>query len=380
MPNNKKTSIHLVCAARPNFMKIAPLYHELKKADWADPVIVHTGQHYDIDMSDVFFQDLNLPEPHIHLGVGSGSHAYQTGNVLIAYEKVIVDAKPDMVVVVGDVNSTIACSLAAIKINYDSPNILGMNRPFIVHLEAGLRSFDRTMPEEINRILTDAISDLLLTPSPDADENLLNEGVAKDKILRVGNIMIDSLEMLRDKIESLNTYERYGLDPGTYGLVTIHRPANVDDVLQLEKICRTLKKVSESIPLLFPIHPRTRNKLKETGLDQELADATNLHLTKPLPYAEFMNLVFNSGLVITDSGGIQEETTYLGIPCFTLRPNTERPVTITQGTNELCKLEDLYEKVSCALEKRLTQPPSIDLWDGKTASRITKYFEQLLYS
>ena len=261
--------IHLIAAARPNFMKIAPVFHALNKEDWAAPVIVHTGQHYDLDMSDAFFEDLDLPEPDIHLGVGSGTHAQQTGQVMIAYEKVLFKHKPDLVIVVGDVNSTVACALATSKIVYPyatqnaepgTPN-LQRRQPLLAHLEAGLRSFDRTMPEEINRVLTDALADILWTPSPDADENLIKEGIAPDKIHRVGNIMIDSLEMLRDKIQDQAAYNEFGLLPGDYGVVTLHRPSNVDDQAVLKSICETFTRIAREIPLIFPVHPRTRKNL-----------------------------------------------------------------------------------------------------------------------
>lgn len=359
--------IHLIAAARPNFMKIAPLYHALVKEDWANPVIVHTGQHYDLNMSDAFFQDLGLPEPHIHLNVGSGTHAEQTGKVLIAYEKVILEERPDLVVVVGDVNSTIAATLAAVK--------LGIK---VAHLEAGLRSFDRTMPEEINRIVTDALADILWTPSPDGDENLLREGVAPDKIQRVGNIMIDSLEMLRGRIEKENSCAQFGLAPAGYGLVTLHRPANVDDPALLREICRSLRRVAEKITLVFPVHPRTRKSLESFGLLDELGSLPGLHLTNPISYIPFMNLVFNCRFVLTDSGGIQEETTYLGIPCLTLRPNTERPITVTQGTNRLCALHDIEVNIENILKNANQQRTVPDLWDGHTAERVCKSIERFL--
>ena len=243
---NKK-SIHLIAAARPNFMKIAPLFHALKREPWAEPIIVHTGQHYDINMSDSFFQDLQLPEPHIHLGVGSGTHAEQTGRVMMAYEKCITANRPDLVIVVGDVNSTVAATLASVK--------LGIK---VAHLEAGLRSFDRTMPEEINRVVTDALADILWTPSPDGDENLLREGVSKDKIVRVGNIMIDSLEMLRGKIEEQDVYSEYGLNKGEYGIVTLHRPANVDNPEKLKQICESLRSYFRENQTGIPDSPADR--------------------------------------------------------------------------------------------------------------------------
>ncbi len=353
--------IHLVAAARPNFMKIAPLYHELKKHEWCRPVIVHTGQHYDLNMSDAFFVDLNLPQPDIHLGVGSGTHAEQTGQVMIAYESVLVKSQPDLVIVVGDVNSTIAATLAAVK--------LGIR---VAHLEAGLRSRDRTMPEEINRITTDAIADILWTPSEDGDENLINEGVARDKITRVGNIMIDSLEMLRGKIEMTRVYEEFDLERQQYGVVTLHRPANVDHQDHLDKLCSTLKLISQRLPLIFPVHPRTMGRLKAFGYLDQLKSTPNVTLTEPQSYIRFMNLVFNCKMAITDSGGIQEETTYLGIPCLTIRPNTERPITITQGTNRLCSIISLQDDVFQLIDHEPGQKIPPEFWDGETAERIAK--------
>lgn len=357
--------IHLIAAARPNFMKIAPLFHELKKQVWAEPIIVHTGQHYDLNMSDIFFKNFGLPEPHIHLGVGSGSHAQQTGNVMIAYEKVLMEQKPDLVVVVGDVNSTVAASLAAVK--------LGIK---VAHLEAGLRSFDRTMPEEINRLVTDSIADYLWTPSMDGNENLLQEGVAPEKIELVGNIMIDSLIMAKKNIEKLAIYIDFQCQRNGYGLITIHRPSNVDDKEVLKSLCKHLVKISEKIPLIFPVHPRTSAKLEAFEIDF-LKNAENIHLTSPLGYNDFMNLVFNSRLMITDSGGVQEETTYLDIPCLTLRPNTERPVTVTQGTNHLCKPNDLGQMVDKILRNDFKKGIVPELWDGRTAERITKLIKNL---
>ena len=389
--------IHLIAAARPNFMKIAPLYHALKQEDWAEPVIVHTGQHYDVNMSDSFFQDLRLPEPHIHLGIGSGSHAEQTGKVMMAYETVLFETKPDLVVVVGDVNSTMACTLAATKVVYSTMSekrrvtsdenlgdslVSGLrsalgHRPIVAHLEAGLRSFDRAMPEEINRLVTDSLADLLWTPSQDADENLLREGVFLEKIHRVGNIMIDSLEMLRDKIEDQGVYEDHGLNPGAYGVVTLHRPSNVDDQSVLGKICRELIGISRQIPLVFPIHPRTRKNLEKNGLMGLLRASKGMHVVEPMNYIRFMSLVFHCRLAITDSGGIQEETTYLGIPCLTLRPNTERPITVKLGTNRLCMIENLQNSVKDILQARGVERQVPEYWDGRTAARVIESVKKL---
>jgi UDP-N-acetylglucosamine 2-epimerase (non-hydrolysing) len=359
--------IHLVAAARPNFMKIAPLYHALKKKDWADPIVVHTGQHYDLNMSDAFFQDLMLSNPDIHLGVGSGTHAEQTGHVLMAYEGVLLQRRPDLVTVVGDVNSTMAATLAAAK--------LGVR---VAHLEAGLRSFDRTMPEEINRLVTDALADILWTPSADADNNLLREGIRADKIHRVGNIMIDSLEMLREKIQEQTAYKDFGLRQGEYGIVTLHRPSNVDDPKVLKAICQSLTRISQKIPVVYPIHPRTRRNLEQYGLMSVLSEAPAIYEVEPLNYIRFMNLVFNCRLVITDSGGIQEETTYLGIPCLTMRPNTERPVTVLEGTNRLCRPENVEQQVDTVLSGRTIAGRVPELWDGRTASRVVESIERSL--
>ena len=364
MPKN----IHLIAAARPNFMKIAPLYHALTKEPWAEPIIVHTGQHYDANMSDAFFKDLNLPDPHIHLGVGSGTHAEQTGHVMIAYEKELLKNRPDLTVVVGDVNSTVAATLAAVK--------LGVK---IAHLEAGLRSFDRTMPEEINRVVTDSLADILWTPSMDGDENLKREGVAKEKIQRVGNIMIDSLEMLRPVIERQDVCRELNLEPNNFGLVTLHRPSNVDKPDTLKTITESLVQIAEKVHLIFPIHPRTKKNLQKTDLLSVLEASPSITITEPMSYIRFMNLVFNTRLIITDSGGIQEETTYLGIPCLTLRPNTERPITITQGTNRLCKPHQLKEIAESILQNDHLKESSIpDLWDGNTAGRVVKSIERFI--
>ena len=358
--------IHLVCAARPNFMKVAPLYHALKKEHWARPIIVHTGQHYDLNMFDAFFEDLGLPKPDISLGVGSGTHAEQTGKVMMAYEKILNEQRPDLVVVVGDVNSTMAATIAATK--------LGIK---VAHLEAGLRSFDRTMPEELNRLVTDVLTDMLWIPSRDAAENLAKEGIAPDKIHFVGNIMIDSLEMLRAKIEEQKAYQAFGLEAGTYGVVTLHRPSNVDDPVVLKKICCVLHEIAEAMPLIFPIHPRTRRKMEEYGLLSAMEGNKRLLLPEPLNYIRFMNLVFNCRLVITDSGGVQEETSYLGIPCLTVRKNTERPITVTHGTNQLCEFDQLKKKTDEILKGYVPVRRDLELWDGKTAGRIVEIVRNL---
>ncbi|MDD2285490.1 MAG: UDP-N-acetylglucosamine 2-epimerase (non-hydrolyzing) [Paludibacter sp.] len=351
--------IHLIAAARPNFMKIAPLYHALSKEPWANPVIVHTGQHYDKNMFLDFFRDLSLPDPHISLGIGSGTHAEQTGGVMIAYEKVLFRERPDLVVVVGDVNSTAACTMAAVK--------LGIT---VGHLEAGLRSFDRSMPEEINRMVTDSIADYLWTPSSDGDDNLLKAGILPERITMVGNIMIDSLVMMTPAIRAEQERERLGLAPGSYGMVTLHRPSNVDDRDTLEELCLALERIAKKVSLVFPIHPRTRKQLQSFGLSHLLTENPDIILTEPLGYKAFMNLVFDCRFAITDSGGLQEETTYLRIPCVTLRPNTERPVTITHGTNILGTPRTLENDLEAVMARDTTHPP--ERWDGKTAERVVE--------
>jgi UDP-N-acetylglucosamine 2-epimerase (non-hydrolysing) len=351
--------IHLVAAARPNFMKVAPLWHALKQAPGFEPVLIHTGQHYDVNMSDAFFADLRLPEPDHHLGIGSGSHAEQTGGVMIAYEKVALADRPDWLIVVGDVNPTAACTLVAAKLGFP-----------VVHLEAGLRSRDRSMPEEVNRLVTDVLADVLWTPSPDADDNLAAEGVPANRITRVGNIMLDSFELVRPAIEAADVPGELGLERGGYGIVTLHRPSNVDDPAQLLRLVDALVEVQRRLPLVFPVHPRTARRLAGTLFDGRLQRA-GVKLIEPLPYVRFMSLVTGAAAAITDSGGIQEETTYLGIPCLTLRENTERPVTISEGTNRLVSPETLLLE----LERALSGPRAVrrpDLWDGKAAARCVE--------
>jgi UDP-N-acetylglucosamine 2-epimerase (non-hydrolysing) len=358
---NRMKNIHLIAAARPNFMKIAPLYHALNREDWCRVSIVHTGQHYDFNMSDAFFRDLRLPEPHFHLEVGSGSHAEQTGHVMIAYEKVALAEKPDWIVVVGDVNSTAACAMVGAKSWIP-----------VVHLEAGLRSRDRRMPEEINRLVTDSIADVLWTPSPDASENLIAEGVAAERIDFIGNIMIDSYEMMRTAIDADSTYRTLGLQPGKFGVVTLHRPSNVDSRTTLTQLCDVLVEVSTFLPLVFAVHPRTRKRLQEFGLEQRLLAARAIRLVEPFGYVQFMNLVSHCAAAITDSGGLQEETTYLGIPCFTLRENTERPVTSSVGSNRLVKPETLVASVRAGIGDSTRTGRRPDLWDGRTAQRAVE--------
>ncbi len=353
--------IHLIAAARPNFMKIAPLYHALSKETWCQTFIVHTGQHYDRNMSDAFFDDLRLPAPHFHLEVGSGSHAEQTGNVMIAYEQVALAEKPDWIIVVGDVNSTAACAMVGAKLTIP-----------VVHLEAGLRSRDRRMPEEINRLVTDAIADVLWTPSPDADENLLAEGIPRERIDFIGNIMIDSYEMMREAIAADTTGAQLGVTARNYGVVTLHRPSNVDSSETLGTLVSVLTQVSERLPLVFAIHPRTRKKLLEFGLEARLLASGRVRAIEPMGYVQFMNLVSNCAAVITDSGGVQEETTYLDIPCFTLRENTERPITVTEGSNQLVKPEELVARLTARLGAVACPGRRPALWDGSAAARAVK--------
>jgi UDP-N-acetylglucosamine 2-epimerase (non-hydrolysing) len=353
-----QTVVDLIAAARPNFMKIAPLYHALKREAWCTPRIVHTGQHYDPNMSDAFFRDLRMPAPDFHLEVGSGSHAEQTGGVMIAYEKILQQQRPDWIVVVGDVNSTAACALVGTKAWIP-----------VVHLEAGLRSGDRRMPEEINRLVTDAIANVLWTPSHDGTQNLLAEGVDPSRIDFVGNIMIDSYEMLRAAIEASDARQRLGLASQAYAVVTLHRPSNVDDAAALDGLVTTLAAVSHHLPVLFAVHPRTRKRLQEFGLAARLERNARIHITEPLGYIEFMNVVSSARAVITDSGGVQEETTYLGIPCMTLRENTERPITVTQGTNRLVKPGELVAMIETVLAGRWPKGQRPESWDGNTADR-----------
>ena len=354
-----KMRVHLIAAARPNFMKVAPLWHALQVAADFTPVLVHTGQHYDANMSGDVLADLGLPEPDHHLGVGGGSHAEQTGRVMIAYERVAEAERPDWIVVVGDVNSTLAAALVGAKL-----------RIAVVHLEAGLRSRDRDMPEEINRLATDVIADVLWTPSPDADANLLAEGIPPERITRVGNIMLDSFEMVRSRIEADGVAEAFGIGGSPYAVVTLHRPSNVDQAGPLAALVQALVAVQARLPVVFPVHPRTAAKLAEFGLRDRLVEA-GVRLIEPLPYIRFMSLVRGAAAAITDSGGIQEETTYLGIPCLTLRENTERPITVEQGTNRLVRAETLLEALDEALAGEAA-PVRPEYWDGQAAGRCVE--------
>ncbi|MFQ5845202.1 MAG: non-hydrolyzing UDP-N-acetylglucosamine 2-epimerase [Planctomycetota bacterium] len=357
--------LHVV-GARPNYMKTAPLFRALEEAGHAQH-LVHTGQHYDEAMSKVFFDDLGLPRPDTDLGVGSGTHAEQTGRIMLAFEPELRRAAPDLVVVVGDVNSTVACSLVAAKCGVP-----------VAHVEAGLRSFDWTMPEEINRVLTDRLSELLFTHCPDADRNLHREGIAPERVHRVGNIMIDSLVCHLERAERSDALERHGLEPQGYAVLTLHRPSNVDSEPALRGILGAVCEVGRKLPVLFSCHPRTERRLQETnGLPESLA-ASNMRVVPPLGYLDFLRLVARSRLVVTDSGGLQEETTFLKIPCVTIRDNTERPITVTEGTNVLAGTDP--EGIRAALRRSLGRDTSAatvpDLWDGQTAPRIVGVLER----
>jgi UDP-N-acetylglucosamine 2-epimerase (non-hydrolysing) len=350
-----------VVGARPNLIKIAPLVEEMRRYPTIQQVLLHTGQHYDDHMSRVFFDDLEIPAPDIYLGVGSGSHAEQTAKVMVAFEKVLLEERPDVLVVVGDVNSTLACAITAAKLWVP-----------VAHIEAGLRSFDRRMPEEINRIVTDALSDLLFTTSRDANENLRHEGVPAERIFFVGNVMIDSLRKHQEQVRELHTPARFGLQSGSYALLTLHRPSNVDIPEVLSGILAALAELQRDIPILFPAHPRTANRLCEFVFLERLETMPDLRVIEPLGYLEFLDVMMHSRLVLTDSGGIQEETTVLGVPCLTLRDNTERPVTITEGTNTLVGSEPARivaetRRVLAGKGKRGRAP---ELWDGRAAHRI----------
>lgn len=363
----KKIKFALVAGARPNFMKVSPLFHELRKHPEFDTILVHTGQHYDFNMSDAFWTDLKMPKPHMFLGVGSGSHATQTAKIMTEFEKVCLKEKPNVVIVVGDVNSTMACAITAKK--------LGIR---VAHVEAGLRSRDFSMPEEINRIITDAISDFLFTPSEEAGNNLIKEGINEDKIYFVGNIMIDSLIKSLPKARPHETYGKFGLRKNKYGLTTLHRPSNVDHKDNLSELMNILYAVSKTIPIIFPAHPRTLQNLKENRLLEKFNSSGNLKIIEPLSYLRFLNLMINSKFVLTDSGGLQEETTFLGIPCLTLRDNTERPVTISLGTNKLVKPTEVISHISLILKGQWHRGVVPHYWDGKTAKRIITVLKQLI--
>ena len=361
----------LVVGARPNFVKIAPIVRELKR--WPDHFawrLLHTGQHYDAAMSDVFFRQLGIPRPDLDLGVGSGSHAQQTAAIMTAFEPIVLDWQPDMVLVVGDVNSTIACALVAAK--------LGTR---IAHVEAGLRSFDRGMPEEINRVLTDQLSDLLFTTEESAHDNLMREGIAPDRIHFVGNVMIDTLLEHRDHARSLNIPERYGLTRGGYAVLTLHRPSNVDDTDTLVRLLTALDEIAAETPIMFPVHPRTRAALVRSPRASSLLAGTRFRMLDPLGYVEFLGLMADSRLVLTDSGGVQEETTMLGVPCLTLRDTTERPVTISHGTNHLVGTDPDRILEAWRNMRNGDVPARIPaLWDGEAARRIVEVLRRVARS
>lgn len=359
-----------VAGARPNFMKVAPLVAAMKQRPAKfQPLVVHTGQHYDATMSDLFFRDLELPEPDTHLGVGSASHAAQTAAIMERFEPVVLREKPDWVLVVGDVNSTLACALVCVK--------LGVK---VAHVEAGLRSRDRSMPEEINRLLTDQIADLLFTPSADADANLRAEGIPPERIRFVGNVMIDSLLQHLERARHSRARAELGLTNTDYAVLTLHRPANVDRRETFERILKALETITATLPVVFPVHPRTRKTIAELGLTERVAGIKNLRLIEPLGYLDFLSLYSSARLVLTDSGGIQEETTALGIPCLTLRENTERPITVEQGTNVIVGADpqrivaEAAAALNGAAKKTTRRPP---LWDGRASERILDALEEV---
>lgn len=358
-----------IVGARPNFMKVAPLHRAFQQYPTIESKIVHTGQHYDARMSDVFFNQLELPQPHYFLGVGGGSHAQQTARIMLEFEKVVEAEKPDVVLVVGDVTSTIACALVSVKLHIP-----------VVHVEAGLRSGDRRMPEEINRILTDSISDQLFVTEQAGIDNLRREGVADEKVHFVGNVMIDSLVHYRKKAAELNTVGAMGLEPNSYVVMTMHRPANVDSEAGLRSIVQMVENTARYRTVLFPIHPRTLNNLKNLGLLQRLEGIENLRLLEPQGYLEFLNLMEHAAIIVTDSGGIQEETTYLQVPCLTFRDSTERPSTVEIGTNQLLadlNPETVHAHVVEILDGKAKKGAIPPLWDGQAAGRIAEVLKKL---
>ncbi len=378
-----KHTVLCIAGARPNFVKIAPIVRALAASDALEPVLVHTGQHYDDALSRVFFDELGIPKPDISLGVGSGSHAQQTAAIMQGIEGVIQERQPHVVLVVGDVNSTVACALVASKLELDAPFASSFGaerrRPLVAHVEAGLRSHDSDMPEEVNRRVTDVLSDLLFASEPSGVSNLQAEGVPDDRVHFVGNVMIDTLLAARERAQKSDVLERLGLEDGSYGLVTLHRPANVDVPEQLEHLLGVLTDMSEQVaPLVFPVHPRTRARLEAVNVP---LDPTRWKLVDPVGYLDFNRLMAGARLVATDSGGIQEETTILGVRCLTLRDNTERPVTIDEGTNILAGTR--RETIWPAFERAMAEPctgkhPA--LWDGTAAVRITEVLERVFAS
>lgn len=361
---NKPQVVFLVAGARPNFMKVAPILTEMKRVpDRFHPVFIHTGQHYDDEMSKFMLQDLKLPKPDVYLGVGSESHAVQTARIMMEFEKVIIKEVPDLVIVVGDVNSTLACALVASK----------MCIP-MAHVEAGLRSNDRTMPEEINRILTDQISDYLFTTEPIADENLKREGIDEEKIHFVGNVMIDSLMKSIPEIEKSTVLNKMDLAPKDYALITLHRPSNVDRREMLEKLLKVLSRIQKEIRIVFPAHPRTQKRMREFGFSSTGSSDHRLIISNPLGYCDFLSLEMNARFVLTDSGGVQEETTFFRVPCLTLRENTEHLVTVTGGTNTIVGTDPdkIVEESLNILRGNGKKGEIPRLWDGQTAQRIVE--------
>ncbi|MCH7995448.1 MAG: UDP-N-acetylglucosamine 2-epimerase (non-hydrolyzing) [Planctomycetes bacterium] len=352
-----------VCGARPNFMKISPIVDALKQVDGAQTMLIHTGQHYDDRMSRLFFEDLSIPRPDINLAVGSGSQAVQTAETMKRFEPVCIEHQPDWVIVVGDVNSTLACTLVSVKLGFR-----------VAHVEAGLRSFDRSMPEEINRLLTDAVSEMLFVTERSGLENLAKEGVAPSRVHFVGNVMIDTLLRSRERAAKSQILEQLGLCEKKYAVVTLHRPGNVDHRESFCSILEALKQIAGDMPVVFPIHPRSRRNLEEMGLAERVARSSGIRLVEPLGYLDFLRLMAGAAVVLTDSGGIQEETTILSVPCLTLRDNTERPVTISQGTNRLTG--HATQRIMTAYREVLADPPVSDsmpdLWDGHAAERIVR--------
>ena len=355
-----------IAGARPNFMKIAPILRAIKKYPQIHSKLIHTGQHYDAIMSDIFFKELQIPDPDIHLGVGGGSHAQQTAELMLKFDPILEQEKPDFILVVGDVNSTMACSITASKRNIP-----------VIHVEAGLRSFDRTMPEEINRLVTDAISDYLFTTEPAANENLIKEGKNKNQIFYAGNVMIDSLIFALPQITSSDILKRLHLNEKEFALVTLHRPANVDTENNLSEMIELLEFIGEYTKVVFPVHPRTKTKLSQYGLDQKIRLNKQILLIDPLGYFDFIALMRSALVAVTDSGGVQEETTFLGVPCLTMRANTERPVTIDVGTNTLVgQNRDLLKSCMDAISRGGYKKGSIpELWDGHAAERIAAKFK-----
>jgi len=350
-----------IVGARPNFVKISPLMHAMQKSSFIEPVLLHTGQHYDYNMSESFFKELDIPKPDVYLGVGSASHGKQVAKIMNKFDDFCEEHNPDLVLVVGDVNSTMACSLVAVKRHIK-----------VAHVEAGIRSFDRGMPEEVNRIVTDSVADLLLPPSKDAIENLKKEGHTDDKIFLVGNIMIDTLLKQQSKIQKSEIPNQLDLTTKEYALLTLHRPSNVDNVTELTNIIDAIENIQQKIKVVFPVHPRTKSKIEEFGLSTRIDGMKNFILTDPLGYADFGKLVYDSRFVLTDSGGIQEETTVYKIPCITLRENTERPITVWEGTNELAGSNTglIVEYADKILDNNWKTGKVPELWDGKTSERI----------